>query len=50
MAETLRRLVNIGTFSTLQDKLENWLNVYYVSISVALPRTLNKLLMKNAIN
>lgn len=31
MAETLRRLVNIGTFTTLQEKLENWLNLYYVS-------------------
>lgn len=31
MAESLRRLVNIGTFSVLQDKLEKWLSDYYVS-------------------
>lgn len=30
MAESLRRLVNIGTFTTLQDKLEQWLETYKV--------------------
>lgn len=34
MAESLRRLVNIGTFSVLQEKLEKWLSDYYVSISM----------------
>ncbi|KAK7097084.1 hypothetical protein V1264_004112 [Littorina saxatilis] len=31
MAESLRRLVNIGTFSVLQDKLEKWISDYYVN-------------------
>lgn len=31
MSETLRRLVNVATFSTLQEKLERWLKDYYVS-------------------
>lgn len=31
MAESLRRLVNIGTFTVLQEKLERWLDNYYVS-------------------
>lgn len=31
MAESLRRLANIGSFSTLQDKLDRWLDVYHVS-------------------
>lgn len=31
MAESLRRLVNIGTFTVLQDKLERWLHNYHVS-------------------
>jgi len=31
MADSLRRLTNIGSFSTLQDKLERWLDVYHVS-------------------
>lgn len=32
MAESLRRLVNIGTFTVLQEKLERWLDNYYVSL------------------
>ncbi|XP_059169080.1 mitochondria-eating protein-like isoform X1 [Physella acuta] len=31
MAESLRRLVNIGTFSILQEKLEKWSSDYYVN-------------------
>jgi hypothetical protein len=31
MAESLKRLVNIGTFTVLQDKLERWLDNYHVS-------------------
>ena len=31
MAESLRRLVNIGSFATLQDKLDRWLDIYHVS-------------------
>ncbi|XP_076468509.1 mitochondria-eating protein-like isoform X4 [Babylonia areolata] len=31
MAESLRRLVNIGTFTVLQEKLENWLSDYYIN-------------------
>nr|KAG5709303.1 hypothetical protein BaRGS_018055 [Batillaria attramentaria] len=31
MAESLRRLVNIGTFSVLQEKLEKWLSDYYIN-------------------
>ncbi|XP_041359836.1 mitochondria-eating protein-like isoform X2 [Gigantopelta aegis] len=31
MAESLRRLVNIGTFTVLQDKLERWLQDYYLN-------------------
>ncbi|CAD5114287.1 DgyrCDS3429 [Dimorphilus gyrociliatus] len=31
MAETVRRLKNIGSFSVLQDKLESWHGDYYVS-------------------
>lgn len=33
MAESLRRLVNIGSFPILQDKLEKWLDDYKVSKS-----------------
>nr|XP_011417419.2 mitochondria-eating protein isoform X11 [Crassostrea gigas] len=31
MAESLRRLVNIGTFTVLQEKLERWLDNYYIN-------------------
>ncbi|XP_052078486.1 mitochondria-eating protein-like isoform X1 [Mytilus californianus] len=31
MAESLRRLVNIGTFTVLQDKLERWLGNYHIN-------------------
>ncbi|XP_046579448.1 mitochondria-eating protein-like isoform X7 [Haliotis rubra] len=31
MADSLRRLVNIGTFTVLQDKLEKWLSDYYIN-------------------
>ncbi|KAK3588729.1 hypothetical protein CHS0354_019195 [Potamilus streckersoni] len=31
MAESLRRLVNIGTFNVLQEKLERWLGNYYIN-------------------
>ncbi|XP_060070228.1 mitochondria-eating protein-like [Ylistrum balloti] len=31
MAESLRRLVNIGTFTVLQEKLERWLQNYYIN-------------------
>ncbi|KAI0216399.1 Mitochondria-eating protein [Lamellibrachia satsuma] len=31
MAESLRRLVNIGSFSILQEKLEKWLDDYHVN-------------------
>ncbi|KAK3762573.1 hypothetical protein RRG08_020652 [Elysia crispata] len=31
MAESLKRLVNIGTFSVLQEKLDRWLDDYYVN-------------------
>ncbi|KAI8798990.1 mitochondria-eating protein, partial [Biomphalaria glabrata] len=31
MADSLRRLVNIGTFSVLQEKLEKWLSDYYIN-------------------
>lgn len=31
MSETLRRIVNTATFSTLQDKLERWLKDYYLN-------------------
>ena len=31
MAATLRRLTDMGSFSILQEKLDNWLNVYDVS-------------------
>ncbi|CAH1777574.1 unnamed protein product [Owenia fusiformis] len=30
MAESLRRLVNIGSFTSLQEKLERWLDDYHV--------------------
>ena len=32
MAESLRRLVNIQTFTSLQDRLEKWLDDYHVSL------------------
>ena len=32
MAASLRRLVNIGTFNVLQEKLERWSDNYFVSI------------------
>ena len=32
MAETLRRLVNLGSYSLLQEKLEQWLDSYKVSM------------------
>ncbi|XP_053399221.1 mitochondria-eating protein-like isoform X2 [Mercenaria mercenaria] len=31
MADSLRRLVNIGTFNVLQEKLERWLDNYYLN-------------------
>ncbi|XP_052278075.1 mitochondria-eating protein-like isoform X3 [Dreissena polymorpha] len=31
MAESLRRLVNIGTFNVLQEKLERWMDNYYLN-------------------
>ncbi|BFZ15327.1 hypothetical protein BsWGS_18366 [Bradybaena similaris] len=31
MADSLRRLVDIGTFSVLQDKLDRWLSDYYIN-------------------
>ncbi|KAK6173931.1 hypothetical protein SNE40_017300 [Patella caerulea] len=31
MSESLRRLVNIGTFTVLQEKLERWLSDYYIN-------------------
>ncbi|CAL1539089.1 unnamed protein product [Lymnaea stagnalis] len=31
MADSLRRLVNIGSFSVLQEKLEKWLSDYYIN-------------------
>ena len=34
MAESLRRLVNIGSFSILQEKLEKWLEDYHVSMQL----------------
>ncbi|XP_067948119.1 mitochondria-eating protein-like [Watersipora subatra] len=33
MADSLRRLVNIGSFGTLQDKLDRWLDVYHYNTS-----------------
>lgn len=33
-ASGLRRLVDIGTFEVLQDKLDKWSNDYYVSTSL----------------
>ncbi|KAF6026606.1 SPATA18 [Bugula neritina] len=33
MADSLRRLVNIGSFATLQDKLDRWLDVYHYNSS-----------------
>ncbi len=32
MAESLRRLANIGSFTLLQDKLDKWLDDYHASI------------------
>ncbi|KAJ8298084.1 hypothetical protein KUTeg_024615 [Tegillarca granosa] len=31
MADSLRRLVNIGTFTVLQEKLERWQDNYYIN-------------------
>lgn len=46
MSETLRRIVNTATFSTLQDKLERWLKDYYVSTD-SNAKTINSFIVNN---